>query len=251
MFEITGWCALAAALGPTPVNQAIRRCEELRQRVRASPFATASTLNPLALLHAMEGDFEIAGRLVEQAGEILRELGGLTSSVSHLEAWVRLLAGEPGLAEAPLRADLETLASMSGSGALATSTALLGQAVYAQGRTREAGELCRVVHEIAAPDDIMTQVIWRGVQAKVLAHEGRGEEAEALAREAVALVEPTDLLSHHGDAMLDLAEVLRTREREEDSDRAARTGLAMYDLKGNVAAAARARSLLNDRLGGT
>ncbi len=248
--EITGWRALAAALGPTPVEQAIRRCEELRDRVRASPFATASTLNPLALLHAMEGDFEIAGRLLEQAGEILQELGGLTSSVSHLEAWVRLLAGEPALAEAPLRADLETLASMSGSGALATSTALLAQAVYAQGRTGEAGQLSRVAHDIAAPDDIMTQVIWRGVQAKVLAREDRCEEAEALAREAVALAEATDLLSHHGDAMLDLAEVLRTCEQEEESDRAARTGLAMYDLKGNAAAAARARSLLNDRLGG-
>ena len=60
-----------------------------------------------------------------------------------------------------------------------------------------------------AHDDIVTQVIWRGVQAKILAHHGRPEEAETLARNAVALVAPTDLLSHHGDAMLDLAEVLR------------------------------------------
>jgi hypothetical protein len=39
-------------------------------------------------------------------------------------------------------------------------------------------------------------------------HEGRGAEAEALAREAVALIEPTDLVSQHGDALLDLADVL-------------------------------------------
>ena len=52
-------------------------------------------------------------------------------------------------------------------------------------------------------------MIWRGVKAKILAHEGRCEDAETLARAAVALVAPTDLLSHHGDAMLDLAEVLR------------------------------------------
>lgn len=96
----------------------------------------------------------------------------------------------------------------------------------------------------------MTQVIWRGVQAKVLARQGRCEEADALAREAVALVKPTDLLSLRGDAMLDLADVLRTCNHQEESDRAIRAGLEMYELKGNLAAAARARSLLDDRPGG-
>jgi uncharacterized protein YyaL (SSP411 family) len=102
----------------------------------------------------------------------------------------------------------------------------------------------------AAAEDTMTQVTWRGVQAKVLAHGGRCHDAEALAREAVALAEPTDLLLHRGDAMLDLAEVLRTCERPEESDHAARTALELYELKGNVAAAARARPLLSRRIGG-
>ena len=87
----------------------------------------------------------------------------------------------------------------------------------------------------------MTQVIWRGVKAKVLAREGSCEQAEALAREAVALIEPTDLLSHRGDAMLDLAEVLRTCSRTDESDRAGRAGLALYEQKGNAVGAARAR----------
>jgi ATP/maltotriose-dependent transcriptional regulator MalT len=170
--------------------------------------------------------------------------------VSHLEAWVRLLAGEPALAEAQLRADMETLSSMNADDALATTTALLAQVVYAQGHLEEAGELCRMTQRRAAAEDTMTQVIWRGVQAKVLADEGRCEEAEALAREAVALAEPTDLLLHRGDAMLDLAEVLRTCERPEESDHAARMALDLYELKGNVAAAARARPPLSQRPGG-
>ena len=108
--------------------------------------------------------------------------------MSHLEAFVRLLAGQPALAEAPLRADVETLSAMSDGGALATTTALLAQAVYAQGRMDEAGELCRDRPTAAPPRRTsLTQVIWRGVQAKVLARDGRCEEAEALAREAVAL----------------------------------------------------------------
>ncbi|MBA3262249.1 MAG: tetratricopeptide repeat protein, partial [Thermoleophilaceae bacterium] len=250
LFEVIGWRATAAVLGPTPVVAAIRRCEELRELVATSPVATASTLNPLALLHAMKGEFDTAGRLLEQASEILRELGGLGSGVSHLEAFVRLLAGQPALAEASLRADVETLSSMSEGAALATTTALLAQAVYAQGRIDEAGELCRITDRRAAPEDTVTQVIWRGVQAKILARRGRCDEAEALARAAVTLVEATDLLSHRGDAMLDLADVLRICEREEESERAARTGLAFYDLKGNAVGAVRARSLLGDRQGG-
>jgi len=249
-FEIVGWRAIAAAVGPTPVAEAIHRCEELGELVRASPVAMASTMNPLALLHAMNGEFETAERLLDQAGDILQELGGLGSGVSHLEALVRLLAGQPALAETPLRADVETLSSMSGRSALATTTALLAQAVYAQGRLAEAGELCRTTRDCAAAEDTVTQTIWRGVQAKVLAHDGLCVDAEGLARAAVALVEPTDLLSHRGDAMLDLAEVLRTCDRPEEAEQASRAGLALYELKGNAAAAARARSLLTDRSGG-
>jgi ATP/maltotriose-dependent transcriptional regulator MalT len=250
LFEVIGWRAVAAVLGPTPVDQAIRRCEEFRELVRESPIATASTLNPLAVLHAMKGEFESAEALLQQAGEMLQELGGIGSGVSHLETWVRLLAGRPALAEARLRADIETLSSMNAGGALATTTALLAQVVYAQGRMEEAGELCQMTERRAAAEDTMTQVTWRGVQAKVLAHGGRCHDAEALAREAVALAEPTDLLLHRGDAMLDLAEVLRTCERPEESDHAARTALELYELKGNVAAAARARPLLSRRIGG-
>jgi tetratricopeptide (TPR) repeat protein len=250
LFEVVGWRAMAAVLGPTPVDEAVRRCEEFRDLVHTSPLATASTLNPLASLHAMKGKFESAEQLLDEASEILKELGGLGSGVSHLEAFVRLLAGQPALAEAPLRADVETLSSMSDASALATTTALLAQAVYAQGRMGEARELCRMTERRAAAEDTVTQVIWRGVQARILARDGRCEEAEALAREAVALVAPTDLLSHHGDAMLDLGDVLRICNRTGEADRATRDGIALYELKGNAVAAARARSLLGDRPGG-
>ena len=79
------------------------------------------------------------------------------------------------------------------------------------------------------------------MHAKVLAHEGRADEAEALAREAVALLEPTDLLSHRGDAMLDLADVLATLGRGDDAAGAFAVGIDLYERKGNAAAAARAR----------
>jgi class 3 adenylate cyclase/tetratricopeptide (TPR) repeat protein len=247
LFDVLGLRATAAVFGPMPVDEAIAGVEGFRDVVKASPVAVAWTLNPLALLHAMRGERELAERYLGEANETLDRLGTLGSSVSHLEALVRMAAGEPARAEVALRADVETLRSMSGTGALATTTAMLAQAVYAQGRIDEADDLCRAAADTAAADDIVTQAIWRGVRAKVLASRGLGDEGEALAREALALVEPTDLLVHHADAMLDLAEVLGARARDEPFERAVRSSLALYGRKGHAAAAARARSLLGSQ----
>jgi hypothetical protein len=62
-------------------------------------------------------------------------------------------------------------------------------------------------------------------------------------------VQPTDYLSLHGVAMLDLAEVLRACGRTDDSDRAARSGLSLYENKGNAIGAARARALIRSKGG--
>jgi class 3 adenylate cyclase/tetratricopeptide (TPR) repeat protein len=245
-FAIVGWRATAAVFGPTPVGDAVRRCEEFRDLVSASPVALAWAVNALALLHAMSGRFDLAEQSLQQANATIDQLGSLHSSVSHIEALVRLLAGEPARAERPLRAGVKTLASMTDRAMLATTTAMLAQAVYDQGRLAEAGELCDAAAGAGAPDDIVTQVIWRGVKAKILARKGRCAEAQPLARAAVALVAPTDLLSHHGDAMLDLAEVLRACGRLRASRDAVRTALSLYEKKGNRPGAARARSLLSD-----
>jgi class 3 adenylate cyclase/tetratricopeptide (TPR) repeat protein len=249
LFAILGWRATAAVFGPTPVDEAIGRCEEIRNRVAASPVAAAWAANALALLHAMCGEARLAGQLVSQANDTIRQLGTLNSNVPHIEAIVRLLAGAPDRAEVALREGIGALEAMDAGGLLATTTAMLAQAVYAQGRMGEAEELSLSAADAAATDDIVTQVIWRGVKAKIDARRGRLDRAEALAQEAVALVAPTDLLSHHGDAMLDLAEVLRACGRTSDSERAIRTGLSLYERKGNAAAASRARALLSDRGG--
>ncbi len=246
LFAILGWRATTAIWGPMPVDDGIRRCEAIRDGVRESPSAVAWTVNALAALHAMKGEFQLANELLREADETLRQLGTLRSSVSHIEALVRLLERAPQLAEAPLRADVEALTSASASDTLATTAAMLAQAVFTQGRLDEAGELCRLAEETAAADDIYTQAIWRGVQARVLVRTGRIDEAERLARGAVALAEPTDLLSTRGDAMLDLADVLWACRRRDESHRAARSALALFERKGNAVSAARARSMLDN-----
>ncbi len=246
VFYVVVWRAATAVFGPTPVAHAITRCEEFRETVAASPIALALTLNPLAVLHAMNGELELARRLLAEANAILDELGGLLAHVPHFEALVHGLAGQPDLAEAALRADLGPLESMQGESTLVTTIAMLAQAVLAQGRHAEAGELCRATAAATADDDIVTQMIWRGVRAKLLAREGRCAEAVELARGAVELAAGTDLLSMRGDGMLDLAEVLATCSRPHERDEAHRAALALYEQKGNVAAIAQARALYHE-----
>jgi tetratricopeptide (TPR) repeat protein len=246
VFDVLGWRATAAVLGPAPVDAAIARCEEFRRVVGASPVATMWMLNPLALLHAMAGDFALAEQLLREADETMRELGDPDYSVSHMAADVRMLAGRPDLAAIPLRRGIEKLATMGDGRLLATTTAMLARAVYAEGDVSQARDLCRQTAAGAAVDDIVTQVIWRGVEARILARDGRHDEALQLAREAVALIEPTDLLSHHGDAMLALAEVLGISGREQEAQQHARRGLALFEAKRNRVAAAQARRLIGD-----
>jgi DNA-binding SARP family transcriptional activator len=244
LFEILGWRASAAVFGPTPVDEAIERCSKLRRQVAGSPVAVALTLHPLASLHAMTGDFEQARELVREGNAILGELGRMESAVSHHEALVELLAGRPDAAEARLRVGYEELGRMGGDGALlATTAAMLAQAVYEQDRLEEALELCELSAGTAPPEDLVTQVVWRGVRAKALARREQHAEAQALAHEAVALVETTDLVTHHGDALLDLATVLRLAGLSADADAAFEAGCSLHERKGNGATTRRVKRM--------
>jgi hypothetical protein len=235
--------ASAAVFGPTPVDEAIRRCEEIRELVRGGPVAVTATMHALASLHAMNREFARARELLREANHTRRKLGDVGSSVSHHEALVEMLAGRPAHAEARLRSDLARLERLGDRGILATTTAMLAQAVYAQGRPHEAESLCRATERSAAADDIVTQVVWRGVQARIAADTGRYDHGRRLAEEAVALVRCTDMLTHHGDALLDLAHVLRAGAQMYHD--VVRSALALYDRKGNVASSARATSMFS------
>ena len=220
--------------------EAIRRCEEIRERVQGSLVALSVVLHPLAALHAMLGDFDRARRLVREGNAILGELGRLQSAVSHHEALVELLAGEPGAAEAQLRAGYERLEAMGELTLIATTAAMLAQAVLAQGRPDEAERFCAIAERTAADDDLPTQAMWRGVRARLLAAGPRRAEGVALAREAVALAERTDFPTVRADALLDLAAVLDGAAAEAAAARA----LALHEAKGDAVSAARARARL-------
>jgi hypothetical protein len=60
----------------------------------------------------------------------------------------------------------------------------------------------------------------------------------------VALAQQTDRLNYHGDALVDLAAVLRKSGRADDERAALDAALALYEQKGNLVASARVRARL-------
>ena len=71
----------------------------------------------------------------------------------------------------------------------------------------------------------------------MLARRAQYEEAEALAREAVALAQVTDFVNHRADALLDLSQVLKASRRVDEAVTSASEALNLYQLKGNLVSA--------------
>jgi class 3 adenylate cyclase/tetratricopeptide (TPR) repeat protein len=230
--------------GPTPVTEAIARCDEVIRHGLPDRQAEALVLCSLAYLRSMQGDFQEARELYGRAGDLLHDLGGavLAASTSLASGRVELLAGEPERAERELTRDYEALTAMGERYFLPLVAAHLAQALQAQGRQAEAVTLAIAAQGIADDDDVEAQALWRRVRAKALAGEGRLGEAELLARESVEILAPTDAPVMRADALVDLAEVLHgaTSDRQAALDEA----LGLYEGKGNAVAAARVRALL-------
>jgi predicted ATPase/DNA-binding SARP family transcriptional activator len=243
--EILVWIASSLVYGPTPVTDAIRRCQQITTQVQGNLVAQAATLPKLAALHAMEGRFDLARTLLASSDSLFNELGlGLNSAVSHHAALVELLAGNAAEAERSLRLGYLALEQMGDRSLLSTTAAYLARAILAQGRDQEAARYAARSDELAAAADVSTQAIWRGVQACVLARTGQLEDAERLARTAVALLEASDFVNHQGEALLDLATVLEYDRRPNAAGAALRASLSHFEHKGNTVAAGQVRNRL-------
>jgi tetratricopeptide (TPR) repeat protein len=205
----TGY-AIALLYGPTPVREAIARCEELVERSASDRRTVALIDTQLAQLYAMQGDFDRARDLYRAARAMLTDLGVgvLAASTSLDSSRVELLAGDPVAAEVELRRDYDALSAMGERFLLSTVGGLLARALQQQGQYEEAEIVLEAIETIAAADDVDAQAIFRGVRSRLLAAHGQPDAAVATAREAVALREQSDSGLLRAEALADLAEAL-------------------------------------------
>ena len=200
-----------------------------------------------AMVSALQGRFEQARLLQaeyhlahEERGDLL-ELG---SNLSQNAAALELLAGDPAAAATVAERGCRILEEAGERAWLSTGACWYAQALYQLGRLDEADDWARKGLELGGSEDIITQILARQVQAKVLARHGRHAEGERVAQEALALAEATDALIVQGDSFRDLAEVLELAGRSDETAVALREALERYERKGAVAPADRIRERL-------
>jgi class 3 adenylate cyclase/tetratricopeptide (TPR) repeat protein len=238
-----------AIYGPTPVPEALLRVEQIRSSLAGDRRLDVSVHNGLARLRSMRGDFAAARDAIRRSIELTEGGSELArnSNVAISAGMVELLAGDAVAAERELRPACERLEAMGELGYLASAVPQLLEALYLQQRYEEALALSErwQADRLTVPEDIDAQVGWRAVRAKLLAQEGRFDEAEALARDAKERCAGTEELELRAKSLATVAEVARLAGRPEEST-ALGEALRLHERKGNLPAAERIRRRLEE-----
>jgi tetratricopeptide (TPR) repeat protein len=247
MSWILGAMCRVAVVGPLPVDEGIRRCLAIRADARGEPALQPVVESMLAVLEAMRGRFAAAREHYSESQRAFEELGFSfrLASFRMYHGWAELIAGDSTAAERELQIGYDALQRTGERTTLSTMAAFLARAVFAQGRYDEAERLTEVSSEAGSDDDPITQAMWRGTRARVVAVRGRSDtEAERLAREAVELSFGTDCVNMQADALVDLAETLRLLDRGGETTDILEEAIELYERKGNVVSATAVRTLI-------
>ena len=187
--------------------------------------------------------FDEASSIVSQAGQRVRELTG-DDTVYSVFGFIATTAGDYEKAVAHQRRDCDLLEARGERHYLSVHAPLLGRSLCMLGRHAEAEPLAHLGRELSDDQDLFAQTLWRQVQALVHASRGEHVEAEALAREAVAMMERSDALNFQGDALRDLAEVLQAAGRSNEAAATLARALERFERKNNLSMATQVRSRL-------
>ena len=248
--ECIQYICAAMRVGPTPVEEALVRLEQLGSRAAVNARIEVAILTARAILVAAQGHFDVARALGSRARGLAEEHGLDTFHARFAVGQVELLAGDAAAAEPELRSVCEHYEQVGELGFLSSVAPSLVDAVLAQGRDEEALLLTERwrADRLTVPEDTDAQSQWRRVRAKVLARKGELDEAVRLGREAVAIAAGTaDILDLRAEALADLGEVLRLADRPEESRAALEEAARLYDQKGNVVRAERVRGSVSGR----
>ena len=229
--------------GPTPAVAELERCDDRFDR--AGFAGQAGLLRTKAGLLAMTGRFPDAWASLEEARALYSRLGNRSyevQAIAEMGAYIAWMQDDPrrivelitAIVDSEFVADLYVL----------TSIAYLGHAQLAVGDAQGArGSLARVEAGLD-PEDYSTVGYAASLRAKLDARDGRVVEALAGAHGAVDLVAGTEDVFMLGDVSVHLADVCAALSRPDEERQALERAIVVFDAKGNVVMAARARERL-------
>lgn len=244
--DFVTWIRAAYAHGPTPVDEALRRSAALDELVGASPLGQANSDLQRARLIAMRGDLDEARTLLRTAREaFLAAEMSLNAAISlYILGYVEYCAGDAVAREEAMRANLAELQRLDAVSYAVTSTALLAECLYEQGRYDEARALSDDVRRLTAPGDRVNFIYVDGIDACLIARTGRAAEALRLAERAVETSDATDFYIARYTARTLAAEAQHLSGQSEVAEKLGHEAVELAAAKGDVMAVRRARERL-------
>ncbi len=172
-------------------------------------------------LYLLQGDLEQAEEAFAEADRLFSEAGAVWAVARALNMGARVSreSGDLAKAEKRFRESIRLLKPIGDRATLCESQRGLAELLLLRGRIEEAERFALDARETVGPLDVTSGATTAGSLAQVRAAQGRDEEAEALFREALAMVADTDFRSIEYEVLGPFAQFLRERGREDEADR--------------------------------
>jgi class 3 adenylate cyclase/tetratricopeptide (TPR) repeat protein len=240
------WLVIAIVHGPMPVSEALRRCDEVIAAARAGSRVEASARASKGMLLAMASRPDMARDECDLSRSIYEELGMLleVAASSQAKAAIELLAGDPAVVVDELRSDRDLLEQMNALGYRVASELRLAEALDAIGDDPGALAVIEELKNELPTTDVVGVVRAASVDVHSLVRQGRHQEAEAKAREALERAMSTDVVWLVAGALTDLADVLLELGEAAEARRLLTKAKRLYLAKENAALAGRVQTRL-------
>ena len=243
--QIEAWNQVGGSMlfGRTPLAEVKQFLEEelVWARAHGLPALEADALLMGPYVDARVGDFDLGREKLEGSKAICRELGiayGLAEA--HMAgAELEVLAGDLPAAEQELRDAIGVAAGMNADHYVAMYRLRLARVLLDRGRHDAASDELDGAAALYAE-----RPEWMVSRARLLASQGRLDEAVALAREAAEMDFERDNLTMWALKLVDLSEVLQVAGDDAGAEAALRQAIGLNEEKGNVVAAQQCRERL-------
>jgi len=238
--DFASWLSNALLWGSTDASEGLATIDALLESV-SRRLTRSSLLSSIAVLRAIRGDGTGAKAAEAEAAAIRAELGRPPSEFRHayMEYALDDLPGAIRLTQVEA-ADLER------RGDTGQRSTMVGFEAWMQmllGNDDAAARCSAESRRLGAPDDAVTQMLWRAAECVVLARRGAAAEADRVSQEAIDIADTTDSLDS-GTAWLARAMTLSILGRHAAATDAALHSRGLYAAKGFVNAIRRAEAFI-------
>ncbi len=211
----------------------LERTQELAEET-GSILGRAWVLRSLGEGRLLRGELDEAEKAIQQSRELFAEAGAdvhLARTLLSLSQ-VSVRRGELPSAEKHLREAIRILKPLGDRGTLCEAQRQLAQVLVRSGKLEEAELIALEARETVGPQDHGSRASTRMALGLVRAAQGREAEAEKLLREAIEVLDGTELRLFSVEPLEALVQFLRERGRDEEAAPFARRLLELSPVAG-------------------